>query len=191
MLHLVPPPMQHSVVSGSSTPTTLNQLLNSLKITPVVTTRTNDAPHISQEERQPKPKRSASLPDSIVAVRSNLLVEEQSTKEKPVISDSISDICLTPDCVKTANAILENINEDVSPCDDFYQFTCGNFQKDVRIPDDKGAVTLMGSINDKLTEQLRELLEAPETSPHSAQLAKTLYDSCMDVGEFKKEKKRF
>lgn len=46
----------------------------------------------------------------------------------------------------------------------------------------------MGSINDRLTEQLREMLEDPlehlNSQSHSSRLAKTLYDSCMNTGRF-------
>ncbi|CAL8122372.1 unnamed protein product [Orchesella dallaii] len=125
-----------------------------------------------------KPKRFASISGSDISAFAN---RNGIAKDRDAVKVE-DEICLTPACIKTANAILDNLDETVSPCDDFYKFTCGNFQKDQRIPDDKGAVTLIGSLTDKLMEQLREMLETGNDSgkplSHSATLAKTLYDSC-------------
>lgn len=102
------------------------------------------------------------------------------------VTKEVEDVCNTPACVKTATAILENMDESVNPCDDFYQFTCGNFMKEEPIPDDKSSVTLMGSITDHLADQLRDILSEQNSNlSHSALLAKSLYDSCMDTGTLK------
>ena len=34
---------------------------------------------------------------------------------------------MTSGCVKTAGYLLETIDLDVDPCEDFYQFACGKF----------------------------------------------------------------
>ena len=39
--------------------------------------------------------------------------------------DGDTEICLTASCVEAASFILHNINPDVDPCTDFYNFTCG------------------------------------------------------------------
>ena len=38
-----------------------------------------------------------------------------------------TEVCLTPSCVKAAAFILQNIDPDIDPCTDFYNFTCGNW----------------------------------------------------------------
>jgi hypothetical protein len=35
-----------------------------------------------------------------------------------------------------ANYLLESINETVEPCENFYEFTCGKWIKNTKIPDD-------------------------------------------------------
>lgn len=188
---------QHSVVNRPSTPA--KHLDDKTKIIPSAA-----APQIPSnvevvETLETKPKRSAFITANEFfgkkfLINSNIGIEHSSKSINNVVpqqhnhnsqSTDIGNICLTPECVKTASSILENLDENVSPCDDFYQFACGNFQKNQRIPDDKGGVTLMGTITDKLTEQLREILETDithDSEHHSSLLAKTVYDSCMNSG---------
>uniref|UniRef100_A0ABD2WDE5 Neprilysin-2 n=1 Tax=Trichogramma kaykai TaxID=54128 RepID=A0ABD2WDE5_9HYME len=93
-----------------------------------------------------------------------------------------SNICFTPGCIHTASSILENMDQDVDPCDDFYRFTCGKFLKSTTIPDDKTGVNTFTIIDDKLQKQLRSIIEEPST-PNEARpfkLAKNFYKACMN-----------
>lgn len=38
-------------------------------------------------------------------------------------------ICLTPQCFRMAGKIMESIDFDANPCQNFYQFSCGNWIK--------------------------------------------------------------
>lgn len=78
--------------------------------------------------------------------------------------------------------ILENMDPNVDPCDNFYEFACGKFVRETVIPDDKTAFTTFSQISDKLKEQLRTIIEEP-TTPKEAYpftLAKNLYKACMN-----------
>lgn len=77
------------------------------------------------------------------------------------------------------------MNSDADPCDDFYDFACGNFIKTTKIPDDKVSVNTFSVINDELQLQLRNLLEgqAEEDEPGPFQLARNFYKSCMNTSE--------
>lgn len=91
-------------------------------------------------------------------------------------------ICLTPGCVHTASEVLDKMDPTAEPCDDFYQFACGNFVKKTNIPDDKASVTSFSVINDMLQEQLRTMIEEPiqENEPKPFKLTKQLYQACMN-----------
>ncbi|CAH2034230.1 unnamed protein product, partial [Iphiclides podalirius] len=95
---------------------------------------------------------------------------------------SYDDICNTPGCIHTASRLLNNMNDQVDPCDDFYDFACGSFIKNTRIPDDKTSVNTFSIITDQLQEQIRTLLDEPiaKNEPRPFVLAKTLYQACMN-----------
>jgi len=71
----------------------------------------------------------------------------------------------------------------VDPCDDFYQYACGGFDKRVRIPDDRSSRSQFAIIDDELDEQLREILESNATEGGSLVFhqARDHYASCMDL----------
>ncbi|KAG7208894.1 hypothetical protein KM043_015077 [Ampulex compressa] len=60
-------------------------------------------------------------------------------------------------CVHMANVFLRNINPNVHPCDDFYAYACGNWEKYNPPPDDAvdwTVYTVMGKRTDLLTKEL-------------------------------------
>ena len=52
------------------------------------------------------------------------------TDDSTIVSEDDDDevlICMTPSCVEAAAFILQNIDTNIDPCTDFYNFTCGNW----------------------------------------------------------------
>lgn len=95
------------------------------------------------------------------------------------------NLCLTPGCVHSASNMLDQMDKNVEPCDDFYSFACGNFVKETIIPDEKVSVNTFSIIGDKLQEQLRTLVTDPilENDPEPFKLAKNLYKACINKSE--------
>ncbi|CAG4955091.1 unnamed protein product [Colias eurytheme] len=124
-------------------------------------------------------KKSTNIND--VPQTSELRVSESLPPAVIAKSDEIK-VCKDPDCVHTASKLLLNMDESVDPCDDFYDFACGSFVKNTRIPDDKTSVNTFSIITDQLQEQIRSLLDDPISSdePKPFVLAKTLYQACMN-----------
>lgn len=81
--------------------------------------------------------------------------------------------------------MLQNMNTSVNPCDDFFQFSCGSFVKNQRIPEDQSSQTLFGILRRTLTNGVSELLEEPITNADitSTANAKRLYRSCLNEAQ--------
>ena len=50
-----------------------------------------------------------------------------------VSPSSANSFCNTPGCIKAANDLIQNMDASVDPCEDFYQYACGGFEKRVSI----------------------------------------------------------
>ncbi|ATB32379.1 M13 family metallopeptidase [Melittangium boletus] len=78
------------------------------------------------------------------------------------------------------------MNEQANPCDDFYEYACGNWMKTTEIPADRPRWSRgFDSITARNEEILRNILEAastgkaPEGTPYAQKLG-DFYGSCMD-----------
>ncbi|KAJ8667237.1 hypothetical protein QAD02_008899 [Eretmocerus hayati] len=95
---------------------------------------------------------------------------------------SKSNACETTSCKKTAEYFLENINESIDPCVDFYQFACGNFIKNTPIPQDKDGVDSNLLVNEQIMIQLRDgILNLTTKNPQeSFTKLRLYYDTCVN-----------
>jgi predicted metalloendopeptidase len=98
-------------------------------------------------------------------------------------------MCTTPGCIHAASSILEKMDTSVDPCDDFYQFSCGQFLERTTIPDDKIYVNSFSIVGDLLQEQLKSLITSPvsEKDIEPFKMVKNLYLACTNESEWKRE----
>ena len=61
-----------------------------------------------------------------LGVRSTQLRNAQASGNTPA-NTSDDNVCLTPGCIELATQITASLNQSVDPCQDFYQFSCGNW----------------------------------------------------------------
>lgn len=93
-----------------------------------------------------------------------------------------TNICMTKGCVKASALILDLIDENINPCENFYEFACGKFIRNTFIPDDKIAMMSFVHVQDKVLGQLRLILSERSSGNESKPftLAKTFNTACMD-----------
>jgi predicted metalloendopeptidase len=91
-------------------------------------------------------------------------------------------VCTTKMCQDDSEKIRSKIDKSASPCDDFYQFACGQYNPE--ISSDKTEVNEFSLLQDMLEEQLNltmsEKLHKDDIS--SLKLVKNFFQACMDKG---------
>ncbi|XP_041367661.1 endothelin-converting enzyme homolog [Gigantopelta aegis] len=99
--------------------------------------------------------------------------------------------CLVPPCLKIAAHAMENMNTSVDPCDDFYQYACGNFANTHKVDAVNGLHSTLTDLEKNNERKVESLLLKPidrYSESSSERKLKELYQSCMD--EFSKERQK-
>ncbi|PAV56797.1 hypothetical protein WR25_05053 [Diploscapter pachys] len=107
-----------------------------------------------------------------------------STNSVEVVREVVSEdgLCLTQECVRLAANYLNNMNKNVNPCEDFYEFACGRYSVHKVVPEHEKKVAVLNEMRRDLDRQLKDILESSdrESASKSMKLSQIYYDSCMD-----------
>ncbi|CAK7298705.1 Endothelin-converting enzyme 2 [Vulpes lagopus] len=97
--------------------------------------------------------------------------------------DPSHNTCLTEACIRVAGKILESLDRGVSPCEDFYQFSCGGWIQRNPLPDGRSRWNTFNSLWDQNQAILKHLLENTTFNSTSEAERKTqrFYLSCLQV----------
>ena len=92
-------------------------------------------------------------------------------------------MCTTEHCVGASHRLYTNMNATADPCADFDEFACGRFQRNFRIPEDKGSYTGFSPLVDDIYVRGRALLEEEDKSGdwEVFRMTKKLFKSCMNL----------
>lgn len=114
----------------------------------------------------------------IIIILAALLVQKSGDVKQP----AHSEVCEDEHCIRTASRLLGAMRTEVDPCDNFYEFACGQWVDKHRVPEDKGSIDTMEEVSDRLERDLQDLLESPDNGDiEPIKKAKTFYKACMDT----------
>jgi hypothetical protein len=75
-------------------------------------------------------------------------------------------VCLTEECAKAAGDILHAMDRSVDPCDDFYQFSCGNWIRTNPIPETSSSWNQFNLLREQLSRKVkRKKTKIEHTNP--------------------------
>ncbi|XP_031553864.1 neprilysin-like [Actinia tenebrosa] len=104
------------------------------------------------------------------------------TKEKGTTSGRL--ICDTKNCLFTAYDMLQQLNQSVDPCEDFYQYACGGWIKSNPLRKGETSRTGFSTVSEKNYAVLKKAVESSwKTYSKNEAVMKTarFYNSCIDA----------
>lgn len=78
--------------------------------------------------------------------------------DMPSLPDPSHSTCLTDACVRVASKILEALDVETDPCQDFYQYSCGGWIKRNPLPNGRSKWSTFNSIWDQNQAIMKHLL---------------------------------
>ena len=81
-----------------------------------------------------------------------------------------------------ASSVRSNMDTSVNPCEDFYQFSCGGWERRHTISPTAISFTRFGELNQQNINSLRNVIESgKDGNVPAVRLAKQFYDACMNT----------
>ncbi|XP_052797831.1 endothelin-converting enzyme 1-like [Mya arenaria] len=119
----------------------------------------------------------------IALVATNGKNAQANTSGVAATQTALRTLCTDPSCLKAASWAVSNMNTSVNPCDDFFEYACGNYQTQNPLDPDVRQRTIFWNMYYENEDKLRSLLEvapARTSSWSSEKKLKDFFMSCID-----------
>ncbi|XP_031783498.1 neprilysin-2 [Nasonia vitripennis] len=105
------------------------------------------------------------------------------------VDQTCQDACTTSSCALEANHFLSIMNQNINPCDDFYQFVCGNFIKEKSIIDEATIINTFSIAQREVSTQIYNEIRTNVNSKDLSAFAKPkiYYQNCMNESRIENE----
>lgn len=92
------------------------------------------------------------------------------------------NVCESPECTSESTNLLNYMDLTIDPCENFYDFACGKYMKDFKLPDEKDIDFTLFNLGDEVREQVRATLmeESQPNESHAFKLAQDFMKTCLD-----------
>ncbi|CAI5449872.1 unnamed protein product [Caenorhabditis angaria] len=89
------------------------------------------------------------------------------------------NICETRQCIDMAFRMSSSVDENIEPCDNFYQYSCKKFNANGNSPE--SFISQLRESSDKSINALLSSSQDSKTLPNSENLARSLFSQCMNA----------
>lgn len=91
-------------------------------------------------------------------------------------------VCTSSECIESSMMLLETVDFTKNPCEDFYQFACGNFAKDHPLNEHYMHNSWFLERENRLNRLIQNLLERPllPTDIRSVNQTKKFFRACVN-----------
>lgn len=100
-------------------------------------------------------------------------------------ADKRIEICGTKECLRSAATIRNNLDLSADPCQNFYQYACGNWPEDHPRPETATMNDWFSERQVRVSQNLRAFLKrnnsADETEPRPVKQTRDLFRACLDT----------